>query len=79
MRLACSDASTHGAPVVSTPWTNIPTTTLTVGIAALPSPHLPLQHRAPEFIRMINILAAPRIIRRGEASIHTLNEPRQCE
>lgn len=48
MRLACSDASTRGAPVVSTPWTNIPIT-LNVGVAALsrlPSPHLPLASRS---------------------------------
>lgn len=49
MSLACSDASTHGAPVVSTPWTNIPTTTPTVRVAALPrfpSPHLSLAWRS---------------------------------
>jgi len=77
MRLACSDASTHSAPVVSTPWTNIPTLTRVAALLRLrhTSPCL----RAPEFIQMINILAAPRIIRRGEAPIHTLNEPRQYE
>ena len=73
MRPACSDASNRGVPLVSTPLTKLHATTLRLVPPYETLRSVPLHPAllcAPEFIRTINILAAPRIIRRAEAPIH---------